>query len=611
MSDQDHPAWPTADDDDLPERPGSPEPSEAAQPVRPPQQTVPVGESTQRIQFPAIDPDALRPPAQKTTPIQRPGFPPPEPPRAAPVRIEPGNRRPKASSFRAEQTVQVAPVSPIRVEPPPPPVLPKPPAAPPPPPTPDSDESDEPPKKRRRTGLIVAAAIVLVIAVGAGVVFAVPGVKESLGLGPSEPEVVIQPPPAPVAFTPSLRSPSAEAPVPSAQGIQSALAGPATVPALGTLTGTVLDATTGNVLWNKSASTPLVPASTTKILTGAAALLKLDHGQQLSTRAVAGTEPGTVILVGGGDPTLNSLPAGKKSWYPGSAHLDDLVAQVKANAGGKVTQVFVDTTRYTGDGLAPGWLPGDVAAGYMAPITALMMDGGRTDPTKDISPRSANPPRTLAAEFAKRLGATVAPKPEVTAPADAKVLGEVKSAPLTELVDNAMLASDNVLADAIAREVAKAAGEEPSFTGVSKATLKVLQENGFDVSGAQLTDGSGLSTNDKVPARLFAAVLAAAAGDGKDPRTAKLRPLLGGLPVAGGSGTLEGRFDPGTSAATGRGWVRAKTGTLSGVNSLAGIVLDTDGRMLAFALMSNGSDSGAARPALDAVAATLRGCGCK
>lgn len=651
MSDQDHPAWPTADDDDLPpERPGETDQADQTDPGDRAGQTGQAeqveqadqpgqaersgeaGQSTQRIQFPMADPDTLRPPAQQTTPIQRPGFPPPEPPRAAPMRIEPGARppmRPKASSFRAEQTVQVAPVriepprseqrrpEAVRIEPPPPP----PPPLPRPPAEPqsfladfdDSHDSHEPAEKpwRRRTGLIVAGAIVLVIAVGAGVVFAVPGVKEALGFGETEPEVVIQPPPAPVAFTPSLRSPSAEAPMPSAQGVQTALAGPASVPALGTLTGTVLDAATGTVLWDKGASTPLVPASTTKILTGGAALLKMEHGQQLSTKAVAGTEPGTVVLVGGGDVTLNSLPVGKKSWYPGAAYLDDLVAQVKANAGGKVTQVFVDRTRYTGDDLAPGWLPGDVAAGYMSPTTALMMDGGRADPTKDVSPRSSNPPRTVAAEFAKRIGATMAAKPEVTAPADAKMLGEVKSAPLTELVDNAMVASDNVLADAIAREVAKAAGEEASFTGISKATLRVLQENGFDVTGAQLIDGSGLSTNDKVPARLLAEVLAVAAGDGKDPRTAKLRPLLGGLPVAGGSGTLEGRFDVGTAAATGRGWVRAKTGTLLGVNSLAGVVLTADGRMLAFALMSNGSDSAGARPALDAVAAALRGCGCK
>ncbi|MGH3949120.1 MAG: D-alanyl-D-alanine carboxypeptidase, partial [Pseudonocardiaceae bacterium] len=98
--------------------------------------------------------------------------------------------------------------------------------------------------------------------------------------------------------------------------------------------------------------------------------------------------------------------------------------------------------------------------------------------------------------------------------------------------------------------------------------------------------------------------------DETDPRTAKLRPLLAGLPVAGGTGTLDERYDR-APAATGKGWVRAKTGTLSEVNTLAGMVLDADGRVLVFAFMSAGSPANKARPALDAIAATLRRCGCE
>jgi D-alanyl-D-alanine carboxypeptidase/D-alanyl-D-alanine-endopeptidase (penicillin-binding protein 4) len=86
--------------------------------------------------------------------------------------------------------------------------------------------------------------------------------------------------------------------------------------------------------------------------------------------------------------------------------------------------------------------------------------------------------------------------------------------------------------------------------------------------------------------------------------------LLWGLPVAGGTGTLDNRFADGDAMA-GRGWVRAKTGTLTGVNALAGVVTDTDGRLLAFALMSNGTSPAASRPKLDDIAAALRDCGCR
>jgi D-alanyl-D-alanine carboxypeptidase/D-alanyl-D-alanine-endopeptidase (penicillin-binding protein 4) len=57
--------------------------------------------------------------------------------------------------------------------------------------------------------------------------------------------------------------------------------------------------------------------------------------------------------------------------------------------------------------------------------------------------------------------------------------------------------------------------------------------------------------------------------------------------------------------------VRAKTGSLTGINSLAGIVLDKDNRPLVFAFLTSGSVATTARPALDAVSATLRGCGCQ
>jgi D-alanyl-D-alanine carboxypeptidase len=604
----DQPEWPTADDDVPPERPGpdAPRPPKAVQeePTQPAQQRFSLfaDESTKRIKlpavFPVVDPDDQpngKPSAQPTTPLQKPqppqkplppppprqpepayqqGYPPPEPPRAAPMRIEPQQL-------------------------PPPPPLPV-------------DEEEEPKPRRSRKGLFIVGAVVLVIVVAAGVVFAVPSLRAKLGFTPAEPVVAIQPPPAPVAFTPTLHTPSADAPAPTPDGVKNALAGPASAAALGTLNGTVLDPATGTVLWDQRATTAITPASTAKVLTSAAALLKLDRGQQFITKVVAGKDPGTVILVGGGDPTLSSLPAGKNSVYPGAAHLDDLVAQVKAAAGGKVTQVFFDTTRYTGDALAQGWVPGDVPGGFIAPIVPMMMDGGRQDPTKVDNPRTGTPAKTLAAELAKRLGATVAAKPDSTAPADAKVLGEVRSAPLAELIDNYLQISDNVLAETVGREVAKSAGEEPSFAGVSRTTLKILQENGFDTAGAQLIDGSGLSTSDHVTPKLLASVLAVAAGpDGKDPRTAKLRPLLGGLPVAGGSGTLETRFTPGTPSVSGRGWVRAKTGTLSGVNALAGVVLDADGRVLVFTMMTSGTDANAARPALDAVAAALRACGCK
>jgi D-alanyl-D-alanine carboxypeptidase/D-alanyl-D-alanine-endopeptidase (penicillin-binding protein 4) len=326
--------------------------------------------------------------------------------------------------------------------------------------------------------------------------------------------------------------------------------------------------------------------------------------------------------------------------------LDDLVSQVRAAVPGSISRVLVDVSRYTGDALAPGWLPADVAGGYIAPVEPVMLDGGRADPHEDVSPRAAKPATAAAAELARRLGADPDTVTLGSALPGAAVLGDVSSPPVQDLVATALRQSDNVLAETLAREVARATGVQPSFAGASQAVLTVLARHGFDVRGAVLVDGSGLSTSDAVPATLLTALLGAAAApdqpathaaraggagnqttaggagnrttaggagnqttDGvNQSRTAALRPLLVGLPVAGGSGTLADRYHG--PSAPGRGWVHAKTGTLTGVNSLAGTVLDTDGRILVFALLSNGPNPASVRPRLDALAAELRSCGC-
>ena len=78
---------------------------------------------------------------------------------------------------------------------------------------------------------------------------------------------------------------------------------------------------------------------------------------------------------------------------------------------------------------------------------------------------------------------------------------------------------------------------------------------------------------------------AASAGD-RCPAIPKLAPILAGLPVAGFSGTLSGRF--GGLAAAGAGVIRAKTGTLDGVAALAGYLQDDSGATLVFATIATG-----------------------
>ncbi|WP_410666582.1 D-alanyl-D-alanine carboxypeptidase/D-alanyl-D-alanine-endopeptidase [Amycolatopsis sp. cmx-4-68] len=541
---------------------------------------------------------------------------PPEPPRgvvpsasagslARPMRIEPDGQR-----FDAEATVGIERPTqfPGAFQQQPQPRN-EPPAEPPPPPPAEPASAEEPPKKKRGKGKLIAlVAVVLLVLAGAGVAAATPKVSNRLGL-PWAPNAPKGDSPDPAAATRQLAGPDTSGKTPTANGVKSALATAAGNSALGQLTGSVVDPVSGTTLWDHSSSSAVTPASTTKVLTSAAALLALDPNTRLSTKIVQGADPGTVILVGGGDVTLTALPLGTESpLYPGAAHVDDLVAQVK-KANPNVKKVQVDLSLFKGATTAPGWAAGDAPSTFATQISSVMADAGRQDARNNGSQRVANAGSALASTIASKLSASGGG--QATAPKDAKVLAEVKSAPLTELVSDTMELSDDVLAEALARQVALATGQEASFAGGATATIKVLRDHGFDVAGVKLSDGSGISSENKIPAKLLTQLMAAAAApEGKNPNTGKLRAMLAGLPVAGGSGTLaDKRFETAASQA-GRGWVRAKTGTLTGVNTLAGLVLDQDGRVLVFAFMSNGSDQQPGRDAIDALATSLRKCGC-
>ncbi|MCT4354546.1 D-alanyl-D-alanine carboxypeptidase/D-alanyl-D-alanine-endopeptidase [Streptomyces sp. Je 1-79] len=438
--------------------------------------------------------------------------------------------------------------------------------------------------------------------------------------------------------------PQRPAPAPSAAGVLRALDTPRTAlgsdlaavlvplladPGLGPLrTASVVDATTGKQLYGEGATTPMTPASTIKIATSVAALSALGADHRIPTTVVASPDARTVTLVGGGDPTLDR--ARLKSLAGSTAR----ALKARGVTGG--VRIAYDTRLYQGPARHPIG-PND----NIAPVSALMLHAGRLD-TSDSgpAPRSADPARDTAEAFAELLakaGTKVqgtptpgrAPKaanaPEAgngskagngseagndpKAADDRKAadgskavqLARTESAPLSDLVERTLTHSDNDLAEALARQTALARKQPASFTGAGKAVRAELASLGLPTAGTRFADGSGLSRDNRLSAALLTGLLTRAA----DPTRPALRPVLTGLPVGGFSGTLEGRFDTGT-ATTGAGLVRAKTGTLTGVNTLAGTVVTADGRLLAFAFLAGRTPSPyTAQPALDRLSAAL------
>ncbi|MDT7545237.1 MAG: hypothetical protein QOE99_1347 [Actinomycetota bacterium] len=461
----------------------------------------------------------------------------------------------------------------------------------------------------RRVALVAGSAAVLIIAAGVAAVAFRDDVAKVL---PSP-----SPSPSPqISRSPLLGPATALGPLPTAAGLRRALAAGLGDRALGGAVAiSVIDAASGRPLLENAAREVVLPASTAKIATAVAALTALPADRRLTTRVVAGPAPGDVVLVGGGDPTL----AGPftRPGYPSPARLADLAAKARiALAGAPVRRVLVDDSLYGGPVLGPGWRPQYVTSGDVAPVMALMVDGGRTalpplvGPSR--APRQSDPALAAGRSLARLLGVPAAPVTRGRAPSAGRLLAAVQSPTVQQLVEAMLTHSDNDLAEALARQVAIAKGQPATFAGAAAALRSVLAavlvHVGSSPGAVLLSDASGLSRLDRVQPGALTRLLAAVAGADRD----RLFPVLSGLPVAGFDGTLERRYrkGPGLPAA---GVVRAKTGTLNGVSALAGLVRTKDGRLLAFDLTANAVPLGAtlaSQTALDRLAAVLAGCGC-
>jgi D-alanyl-D-alanine carboxypeptidase/D-alanyl-D-alanine-endopeptidase (penicillin-binding protein 4) len=281
------------------------------------------------------------------------------------------------------------------------------------------------------------------------------------------------------------------------------------------------------------------------------------------------------------------------------------------------SHIVVDDSLFSGPTISPDWLPEDVPSSYGSAITATMTDGGRAAPSDAI--RSASPDLAAGHELAAALGKPTLAVTLGHAPASVPPgthAASVASAPLSVLVEQMLHESDNVIADVLARQVAVARHLPASFLGAAQAVRAVLAGLGVDVGGG-MRDGSGLAAGDRVSPASLAAVLRLAAGDPPRPAGApsvrQASTLIAALPVAGWSGTLASRYTSGPTAAA-AGEVRAKTGSLDGVTTLAGYVHDDSGRLLIFSFAADRTPLGgttAAEQAIDRVVAALAACGCR
>lgn len=421
------------------------------------------------------------------------------------------------------------------------------------------------------------------------------------------------------------------APLPDRQALGDLLDAELVVPGSGEFHGAVLDARTGEILYDLDGDAAATPASSLKVLTAAAALSVLGSDTRFETSVYEGGTPETVVLAGGGDVLLGTGESDETA-VVGHAGLQTLAEETAAALSGRevsgTISIQVDDSLFTGDTLSAAWNEEDVEAGEAAALYPLAVNSAWAVEGQQYGARVDDAALAAGDAFAAALETAAAGygfkvDPQVTrgtAGDDADRLAAVTSAPVSEQVTQMLLISDNYLAETLGRMTALKTGGEGSFDGAAAAVKAAVSGLGVNTSGMVLADVSGLGSGTEISALQLASTVRAALTSSDN----SVRDLPYALPVAGLSGTLASRFteDASTEPVGGdglpeetpaAGLVRAKTGTLFAATSLTGFVTDADGRLLSFAFVANGleGNTAQAREAVDAAAAVLAGCGCR
>lgn len=420
----------------------------------------------------------------------------------------------------------------------------------------------------------------------------------------------------------------------------------------------VVDLNTGETLYKRNADNLFIPASNMKLFSEAAALMALGPDyhfkNQLITNASQlkdGVLHGDVYLRLSGDPSfsrdnLKTLLSSLREWH---------IQTIDGN-------VYIDSSLSAVTAYPPGWLKSDLSYSYGAPTAPLILDANRLMVTVNPGAHVGDPAIveaddgggaivvhsqavTKASEKGCGVGLSLNAENELTvsgcvglgqwavqqkialknplkyakamvrsilteeninlsgqvqlgkAPAGAMIMATQSSMPLSQLMADTLKPSDNLYADSLYLHAASKLNGSPLNWREAQAVVKrfLQQQTGIDLSRSTFTDGSGLSRYNLVtPAQTNALLVFLYQ------RFPLAYEYIAALPISGRDGTLKKRF----KNLNQQGFVRAKTGTMTGMNSLSGYLYTANGHTLAFSLFINrqpGSSAGPGRPVLDAL----------
>ena len=320
----------------------------------------------------------------------------------------------------------------------------------------------------------------------------------------------------------------------------------------------VYDLSADSTLYRYGSRQTLRPASTMKLLTGITALdvlgSRYDYRTYLYyTGTIAnGVLSGDIWLVGGMDPLFDDTDM----------------------------QIFVQTLRRLDVDTIRGRIVTDLSF-----KEDLKYGEGWCwdDDNDDLTPLLISRQDGFADSFVDALeasGAVVeAPRTSDRLPKDALLICS-RSHRLSEVLEPMMKESDNLFAESMFFQIAASMGKRPATAAHARQIIKsTVAKAGVTGVPYRIADGSGLSLYNYVTPELMVSLL----------RYAYLKRdimavLYPSLPVAGVDGTLKKRMKGGAA----QGNVHAKTGTVSGVSSLAGYCRAANQHLLAFCIINQG-----------------------
>jgi D-alanyl-D-alanine carboxypeptidase/D-alanyl-D-alanine-endopeptidase (penicillin-binding protein 4) len=363
----------------------------------------------------------------------------------------------------------------------------------------------------------------------------------------------------------------------------------------------------GAELASHNPDTPLIGASTQKLLVAAVALAVLGPDTHYQTKVVAPEAPANgvverLFLVGGGDPVLATneyrdfLETQGDTKGTVTTSLESLADAIVGTGVRQVPGGVVgDDSRYDDQRSVPSWKSSYRTDGDVGPLGALTVNDG----FRQWTPRkiSVDDPAMNAANELTRLlvdrGVQVGAPSRGVAPQEAAPIAAVESAPLSAVVASMLISSDNVSAELFTKELGVRVSQQGTTLAGTTAIKGKLRDLGIPVdNGLTLIDGSGLDRGNRVTCRILIATL----GLGDQPG---MRTLWDGLPIAGVNGTLFDELNDSKLA----GRMRGKTGSLDGVSGLLGMV--DLGRSVRFAFLDNGDFTEREAKPLRAQAANL------